>query len=261
MRHFAYSVYKIKYKCFILFVNYTKISLAFIKTNFAPAAPLKLMTSFDKIDPQVLSSAKFLRNSAQSSLKNFEGIMADKRVEVFKGSGALKALLSDKYKKRKNCVLVSCQEDATKLLQKMMDCGLFIRSISVNGTKFLQPDLSRKWSDDALYAWVFESSQFWTLLGALGLLLASFGIVMYPLWPASMRNISWYFMMLLVAFLVFLIVISIIRLIVFGITYFMLSPGIWIFPNLYEDVSFIDSFIPLWDWHKVDFVSNSKKQE
>ena len=217
-----------------------------------------LMTEFDRIDPLVLSSAKFLRNSSQSSLKIFEGIMADKRVDVFKGTGAVKALLSEQYKKRKNCYLVTCEGDAVQLLQKMMDCGLFIRSVSVNGTKFLQPDLSRKWSDEALYAWVLESSQFWTLLGALGLLLASFGIVMYPLWPASMRNLTWYVMMLLVAFLVFLIVISIIRLIVFGITFFTLSPGIWIFPNLYEDVSFIDSFIPLWDWHKVEG-SDSKK--
>lgn len=218
------------------------------------------MAEFVKIDPQILSAANFLRNSSQSSMKIFEGIMADKRVDVFKGSSAVKALLSEQYKKRKNCCLVTCEGDALKLLQKMMDCGLFIRSVSANGTKFLQPDLSRKWSDEALYAWVLEKSQLWTLLGALGLLLASFGIVMYPLWPARMRNMTWYVMMLLVAFLVFLVVISIIRLIVFGITFFTNSPGVWIFPNLYEDVSFIDSFIPLWDWHKVE-ESGSKKTE
>lgn len=209
-------------------------------------------------DPLIHSASKFLRNSSQSSLKIFEGIMADKRVDVFKGSGAIKALLSEQYKKRKNCYAVNCKEDAEELLQKMLDYGLFIRSVSVNGTKFLQPDLSRKWSEDALYAWVMENSQFWTLLGAFGLLLASFGIVMYPLWPASMRNLTWYVMMLLVAFLVFLIVISIIRLIVFGLTYFTMSPGIWIFPNLYEDVSFIDSFIPLWDWHKTESAESKK---
>lgn len=216
------------------------------------------MTAFIQNEPLVLSSAKFLRNSSHSSLKIFEGIMADKRVDVFKGSSAIKVLLSEQYKKRKSCFPVTCKEDAEELLQKMLDCGLFIRSISVNGTKFLQPDLSRKWSEEALYAWVLESSQFWTLLGAFGLLLASFGIVMYPLWPASMRNMTWYLMMLLVAFLVFLIVISIIRLIVFGLTYFMMSPGIWIFPNLYEDVSFIDSFIPLWNWNKIE--SNESKK-
>jgi translocation protein SEC62 len=219
------------------------------------------MVEFDKIDPLVLSSAKYLRNSSQSSLKIFEGIMADKRVDVFKGSSAIKILLSENYMKRKNCFNVTCPRDAEDLLQQMLDYGVFIRSVSSNGTKFLQPDLSRKWSEDALYAWVLESSQFWTFLGAFGLLLVSFGIVMYPLWPSSLRNLSWYVMMLLVAFLVFLIVISIIRIIVFGITYFMLPPGIWIFPNLYEDVSFIESFIPLYDWHKSENSENLKSKK
>lgn len=212
----------------------------------------------EKTNSSILSAANFLRNSSKSSLKIFEGIMADKRVDVFKGSSAIKALLSEQYQKRKASFQVSSHQDAEELLQKMLDHGFFIRSISINGTKFLQPDLSRKWSEDALYAWVLESSQFWTLLGAFGLLLASFGIVMYPLWPASLRNLTWYAMMLVVAFLVFLVIISIVRIIVFGITYFMLSPGIWIFPNLYEDVSFIDSFIPVWNWHKSETVQDLK---
>lgn len=219
------------------------------------------MSGFGSIDANILAAAKFLRDSSKSGLKIFEGIMADKRVDVFKGSSAISVLLSDQYKKKKNCFLVTCKEDAETLLQKMLDHGLFIRSVSINGTKFLQPDLSRKWSEDAFYAWVLESSQLWTLLGALGLLLVSFGLVMYPLWPSSMRNITWYIMMLLVGFLIFLIVISIVRLIVFALTYFLVPPGIWIFPNLYEDVSFIDSFIPLWDWSKTEEESSSKKEK
>lgn len=215
----------------------------------------------EKTDSSLLSAANFLRNSSKSSLKVFEGIMADKRVDVFKGSSAIKALLSEQYQKRKATFQVTCNKDAEELLQKMLDSGFFIRSVSINGTKFLQPDLSRKWSEDALYAWVLESSQFWTLLGAFALLLASFGIVMYPLWPASLRNLTWYAMMLVVVFLVFLVIISIIRIIVFGITYFTLSPGIWIFPNLYEDVSFIDSFIPFWDWHKSEAVQDVKNKK
>lgn len=207
----------------------------------------------------MLNAAKFMRNVSQSLIKIFEGIMAEKRVDVFKGSSAVKALLSDKYKKCKRVPAVHSKEDAEQLLQRMLSSGLFVRSTSVNGTKFLQPDLARKWSEEALYAWVLESSQFWSMLGALGLLLVSFALVMYPLWPASLRNVTWYVMMAGVAFLVFLLVTSIIRIIVFGITYFTLKPGVWIFPNLFEDVSFIDSFIPLWDWHKPEAESAKKK--
>ncbi len=214
-----------------------------------------MSVAFDDVEKPILNGAKFLRETSKSGIKFFEGIMAEKRVEVFKGSSAIKALLSDSYKKNKKCAPVHTKEDAEALLQRMLNCGFFIRSTSVNGTKFLQPDLSRKWSEDGLYVWVLESSQFWTIMGALGLLAVSFTLVMFPLWPAPMRNIAWYVMMALVAFVIFLIVTSIVRLIVFGITYFTCSPGIWIFPNLYEDVGFIESFIPVWDWHKVESIT------
>ena len=44
---------------------------------------------------------------------------------------------------------------------------------------------------------------------------------------------------------------AIFRLILFCITYFALSPGLWLYPNLFEDVGFFDSFRPVWAWHKV----------
>lgn len=219
------------------------------------------MAAFDDVEKPVLNAAKFLRDSSKSSIKIFEGIMAERRVDVFKGAHAVQALLSPAYKKLKKAAPVHTKEDAEALLQSMLDYGFFIRSTPMNGTKFLQPDLTRKWSEDGLYAWVMENSQFWTILGALGLLAVSFALVMFPLWPSSLRNIAWYVMMALVGFMVFLLVTSIVRLIVFGITYFTCPPGIWIFPNLFEDVSFIDSFIPLWDWHKVEVPGEGKKKD
>jgi translocation protein SEC62 len=56
--------------------------------------------------------------------------------------------------------------------------------------------------------------------------------------------------MLGVGFIGFLIVLAIIRLIVFAITVFTHKPGIWLFPNLFEDVGFFESFVPVWAWHK-----------
>jgi len=32
---------------------------------------------------------------------------------------------------------------------------------------------------------------------------------------------------------------------------FAVPPGIWLFPNLFEDVGFFESFVPLWAWQKV----------
>ena len=140
-------------------------------------------------------------------------------------------------------------------MEELLAAGFFLRARQVNNTRFLQPDITRTWSDDALYAWVYEGSQWFTIVGALGLLVVAFALVMFPLWPASVRSLSRYAIYLAVGFVGFLVVTSIIRLIVFGITYFTTKPGIWIFPNLWEDCGFFESFVPLWDWHKVAVVA------
>jgi translocation protein SEC62 len=81
--------------------------------------------------------------------------------------------------------------------------------------------------------------------------LVIFTIVLYPLWPLKMRQgvyyLSWGFLILLGLFFV----MAIFRVILFCITYFVTPPGLWLFPNLWEDVSFLDSFKPVWAWHEV----------
>jgi translocation protein SEC62 len=44
---------------------------------------------------------------------------------------------------------------------------------------------------------------------------------------------------------------SIFRLILFAITMFAVPPGLWLYPNLFEDVGFFDSFRPVWGWQEV----------
>lgn len=58
--------------------------------------------------------------------------------------------------------------------------------------------------------------------------------------------LSWAFLALLGLFFA----MAIFRVILFGITYFAVAPGLWLFPNLWEDVSFVDSFKPVWAWHE-----------
>ena len=191
--------------------------------------------------------AKFLRD--EKALKTYEGVIAEKRVEVFKGSHATKALLSKVAEKR--FPNIAGEQDCHNILQEMLDNGLFLKVVSINNTRFLQPDTSRIWTDDGLYAWVYEGSQLLTVLMGLGILCLIFIIFLYPLWPARLRLVSWYVLMLAVAFLGFILVTSVVRIILFAITYFTLKPGIWLFPKLFdEEAGFIDSFIPLWDWHK-----------
>lgn len=32
---------------------------------------------------------------------------------------------------------------------------------------------------------------------------------------------------------------------------FTVPPGLWLYPNLFEDVGFFDSFRPVWGWQEV----------
>ncbi|KAJ9085707.1 Translocation protein S62 [Entomophthora muscae] len=75
-----------------------------------------------------------------------------------------------------------------------------------------------------------------------------FAGVLFPLWPAFMRNGAWYVSMAGLGFLGFLFVTTIIRFILYIFTKVFYSPGIWLFPNLYEDVGFFESFVPLYAW-------------
>lgn len=34
-------------------------------------------------------------------------------------------------------------------------------------------------------------------------------------------------------------------------TVFTVPPGLWLYPNLFEDVGFFDSFRPVWGWQEV----------
>jgi translocation protein SEC62 len=192
--------------------------------------------------------AKYLRDS--NTLKTKEAVMADKRVDSFKGLQAIKALLSKEGEKIFGNVVVD-EPSARKVLQDMMDSGLFLRVVSINNSRYLQPDTSREWSDEGQYAWVYEGSQFTAIAIGLALIAVIFAIPLYPLWPHPVRLATWYLLMLVVAFVAFIGILAVIRAILFVITYFTLKPGVWLFPRLFDEtVGIIDSFIPLWEWHK-----------
>ena len=84
-----------------------------------------------------------------------------------------------------------------------------------------------------------------------------FGAILFPLWPPVLRTAAWYLSIALLGLIAGILVIAVVRLILFVITMLALPPGIWLFPNLFEDVGFFESFVPLWGWQKV---SKKKKK-
>lgn len=101
------------------------------------------------------------------------------------------------------------------------------------------------------YVWLYEGSQWRQRVYAATALTIVIAIVMFPLWPLRMRQAVWYLSMGLLGLVGFFFAMSLARLIIFGLTVFVFPPGLWLYPNLFEDVGFLDSFRPLWGWHEV----------
>lgn len=87
-------------------------------------------------------------------------------------------------------------------------------------------------------------------LYALGALVVILAVVFFPVWPYTMRLGVWYLSMGCLGLLGLFFTMAIFRLILFILTMFAVPPGLWLYPNLFEDVGFFDSFKPLWGWQE-----------
>ena len=105
--------------------------------------------------------------------------------------------------------------------------------------------------EEMYYVWLWEGSQIKRQLYAALALVVIFIIVLYPLWPIVLRQGVYYLSWGMLGLLGLFFAMAIFRVILFCITYFAVSPGLWLYPNLWEDVSFMDSFRPVWAWHEV----------
>ena len=100
------------------------------------------------------------------------------------------------------------------------------------------------------YVWLFEGSQIKTKLYAGGALALILAVVFFPVWPYKLRLGVWYLSMAAMGVLGLFFAMAIVRLILFIITMFAAPPGLWLYPNLFEDVGFFDSFRPVWAWQE-----------
>lgn len=216
-------------------------------------------------DLEYIPVAEYLLSSS-SALRTAEGIMAEKRVKIFKGEGAINALLADSYKRVKKAPEAGSVDEARKIMKCLLENGFILRASRMGNSKFFQPDSSRVWDDDALFVWVYEGTQLRSILIAILVLVAVFCAVMYPLWPYRLQRCVWYLVMLAMGFVGLIIAIACIRLVLFCITFVVAKPGWWLFPNLFEDCGFFESFVPFGAWHGDDvrppsLLKKTKKQE
>jgi len=96
------------------------------------------------------------------------------------------------------------------------------------------------------YVWLYDPTPWYYYLAGSAIVLGIIAVCLFPLWPAEMRQGVYYLSVAAAGFLVFIIVLAIIKYIIFTILF--IGSGFklkfWIFPNLTEDVGFFESFVP-----------------
>lgn len=123
----------------------------------------------------------------------------------------------------------------------------------VKGLWTVKIEQQQECKEELHFVWLWEGNQIRQKLYAAGALAVVFALVMFPLWPLKMRLGVWYLSMGMLGLLGLFFAMAIFRLILFGVTMFAVPPGLWLYPNLFEDVGFFDSFRPLWGWQEVCF--------
>ncbi|XP_050675871.1 translocation protein SEC62 isoform X2 [Leptidea sinapis] len=100
------------------------------------------------------------------------------------------------------------------------------------------------------YVWIYDPMPwYYWLFGAL-VVFGTIGVCMFPLWPATVRKGVYYLSIAAAAFLVFIIVLAVLRVVVFCAVWMVTLSRhhLWLLPNLTEDVGFFASFWPLYHY-------------
>lgn len=192
----------------------------------------------------------FLRG-AKSGIKNRTGVLNGKRIDYFKGKGAVKALLSPAYSSLKNVPKVTSETEAVALLQQTLPYAFYLRvdrQQTQGSSKQLNFSQQQIFTPDGYFSWFYEGSQWTTYVGGVAMVAIMLAGVMFPLWPSTLRLGVWYLSILVLVLIGVFFGIAVVRLIFYIITLLAAPPGIWIFPQLFADVGFVDSFIPLYEW-------------
>ncbi|KAJ3028929.1 UNVERIFIED_CONTAM: Translocation protein S62 [Siphonaria sp. JEL0065] len=212
-----------------------------------PEAPKTPQAVLQAAAGGLLAIATYLR-SAESKLKLRQGTMDGRRVDYFKGKHAVNALLRETYKKNPKRPTIETREAAEEQVTELLKQGFFIRADKTPKSKSLTFQQHQVFSPDAYYVWVYEVHQWWAGLAGFGILGVIFAGVLFPLWPAFMRQGVYYLSLVALGLIGVFFGIAIVRLIIWVGLKVGTGRGGWLFPNLFADVGVIESFIPTWEW-------------
>lgn len=228
--------------------------------------------------PEAIALANFLQ---KQDLKMRTCIFQEQRKDMFKVKRAIRALQSEAYEKarRKNPLLPEVKDRVTaENTFKLLPMSLLALRVSkvdenagheghghgkkkrVKGLWTVKVEPQQEAADEFHYVWLYQGSQWKNKLYAVGALILILAVVFFPVWPYKLRIGVWYLSMAMLGVLGLFFAMAIFRLILFLLTVFTVPPGLWLYPNLFEDVGFFDSFRPVWAWHESEADLKKRKK-
>ena len=130
----------------------------------------------------------------------------------------------------------------------------------IRGQWTVKVERQQEFEPEMHYVWLYDGPQWKQKLWAGLAVLGAFAVVLFPLWPIMLRQGVWYLSVGCMGLLGLFFAMAIFRLVLFCVTVFAVPPGLWLYPNLFEDVGFFDSFRPLWAWQEVSFGDSLREQ-
>lgn len=129
--------------------------------------------------------------------------------------------------------------------------GFFLAATKPPKSRFLSLTETQTWDQDSYYIWIYQGSSLRGLLIGTGVLAVVLAGVMFPLWPAAPRQGVYYLSLALLGFIGGIMGLGVIRAILWLLLKLLLGRSGWLFPNLFADVGFFESFVPVWSWDNV----------
>jgi translocation protein SEC62 len=159
------------------------------------------------------------------------------------GKAAIEALRSPAYAKLKGVPELPTDDAAREFLHSLIPFTFFLRVVRgptvASGIKAIQINPQQLFTPDEYYVWLLPADQTKQLAMAVGMVAVVLAGVMFPLWPMKMRIGVWYLSMGVLGLIAAFFGLAIVRLFGWVITKVAVSPGIWLFPNLFADVGFV----------------------
>lgn len=116
--------------------------------------------------------------------------------------------------------------------------------------------IKRSLTSSDLFIWDKEDNSFiYKILGCMAIISVCM-LGMFRVFPMWHRYLLYYLRYPILAFFLFMMVAAVVRCVVYLITLFFYEEQCWIWPNLFADCGFFESFKPMYVW-----TTNNKEKE